>query len=252
VGGRYDHYSDFGGEFSPRAGLSWEFVDNYYLKLLYGRAFRAPTFNELYNPWMGNPDLEPETMDTYELSLGGKLLSSLSGQVTLFYSKAKDLILVGDPPIWYQTNRGTARSKGVELQLKYDFGRGTYLAMNYTYLDTEFRDPDTNPWWYPRQMGTLTANIRLNRYLNLNTHLIYRDKWCRMNVDPRDDPPDYAIVNATLIARKFLKGLEGLELRGSVYNLFDKEYTAPTGMGQLPGDYPRPGRNFLLEMRYKF
>ena len=96
------------------------------------------------------------------------------------------------------------------------------------------------------------ANFRLNRYLNLNTYLIYRGDWCRDVGDTRDDPEDYAIVNATLIARKFLKGLEGLELRGSVHNLFDKDYTSPARATELLDDFPMPGRTFLLEMRYKF
>ena len=61
-----------------------------------------------------------------------------------------------------------------------------------------------------------------------------------------------ALVNATLIAKKFLKGYEGLEIRGSVYNLFDKDYTTPNGKGELPNDTPRPGRNFMIEVKYKF
>ncbi len=64
IGARYDDYSDFGGSFNPRVGLAWEFIKGYDLKLVYGRAFRAPTFQELYtqnNPSViGNPDLDPE------------------------------------------------------------------------------------------------------------------------------------------------------------------------------------------------
>ena len=62
----------------------------------------------------------------------------------------------------------------------------------------------------------------------------------------------YGIVNTTLIAKKFLKGYEEFEVRGSVYNLFDKDYTAPTDPGSLPNDLPRPGRNFIVEVKYKF
>jgi len=49
IGGRYDHYSDFGGEISPSVGINWEFARYFNTKFLYGRAFRAPSFNELYN-----------------------------------------------------------------------------------------------------------------------------------------------------------------------------------------------------------
>ena len=64
LGIRHDHYSDFEGTTNPRIGIVWDFLDNATLKLLYGQAFRAPNFLELYtrnNPaLLGNPNLEPE------------------------------------------------------------------------------------------------------------------------------------------------------------------------------------------------
>ena len=61
-----------------------------------------------------------------------------------------------------------------------------------------------------------------------------------------------AIVNTTLIAKKFLEGRESLELRELVYNLFDKDYSSPAGKWELPDDMPRPRRNFIVEVKYKF
>ena len=51
--------------------------------------------------------------------------------------------------------------------------------------------------------------------------------------------------------KKFLEEYEGLELRGSVYNLFDKDYTSPWNP-DLPHDVPRAGRSFIIELKYKF
>jgi len=121
--------------------------------------------------------------------------------------------------------------------------------MNFTHL---YLPDQQHPWSQSERFGTLTANVRLNRYLNLNTYLLYRGGWTRAEGDPRDDPGDYAIVNATLIARNFLEELKGLEVRGTVYNLFDKEYTAPCREGTIPGDVPMPGINFYVELRYTF
>jgi iron complex outermembrane receptor protein len=254
IGGRYDHYSDFGGAFSPRVGLNWEFLKNYHVKLLYGRSFRSPSFTDLYSPGgIGNPDLEPETRQGYSLSFGARFLPHFSGRVSLFYGSAEDLIVAHSSVDPTRINSGTARHRGVELELKYDFGRGTYLAANYTYLHIKLRNPVVYTWFEPQHLGTLMANIRLNKYLNFNCYLLYRGDWSRQDpLDPRDDPSDYVIVNATLIAKNFLKGFEGLELRGSVHNLFDKDYTSPAHWMQLPDDTPMPGINFFLEARYRF
>jgi len=265
IGGRYDHYSDFGGEISPRVGINWEFARNFNTKFLYGRAFRAPSFNELYNRTEGNPNLKPEIENSYELSLGAEF-SPFTGQVTVFYKKIKDYIgytLRGSPPSYYNVNIGELTNQGVTLQMKYDFGRGTYLAMNYTHLSMEAilgpeaRFPGLRGkfyWYEPERLGTLTANIRLNRYLNLNTYLLYRGGWIRSpnSLETRDDPGDYITANVGLIAKNFLKELKGLEVRGMVYNLFNKDYTSPQGVGQLPDDMPMPGINFFLELRYTF
>jgi outer membrane receptor protein involved in Fe transport len=95
------------------------------------------------------------------------------------------------------------------------------------------------------------ANIRLSKHLNFYTSCHIEDGFRRNVGDPRDDKSGYAIVNTTLIVKKFLKDYEGLELRGSVYNLLDKDYTSPE-QPDLPDDMPRPGRHFLVEVKYKF
>jgi len=92
----------------------------------------------------------------------------------------------------------------------------------------------------------------LNKYLNLNAQFIYRGGWYREQGDPREDMSDYVTANATLIARNLIKALKGLEVRAAVYNLFNKDYTAPTAAGELPNDMPMPGINFMLELRYTF
>ena len=92
VGVRYDDYSDFGNSTNPRVGLTWEFVKGYDLKLLYGSAFRAPSFWELYDYLNGNPDLDPEEVDTYQVSLGAEFTPSLSGRITWYRNEIKDNI----------------------------------------------------------------------------------------------------------------------------------------------------------------
>jgi outer membrane receptor for ferrienterochelin and colicin len=70
AGVRLDYFSDFGLTVNPRGSLVWDVSSSLTTKLLYGRAFRAPSFFELEtNPGItvtGNPSLEPEIMQTVE------------------------------------------------------------------------------------------------------------------------------------------------------------------------------------------
>lgn len=256
LGARYDNYSDFGASFNPRVGLTWEFIKGYHLKFLYGTAFRAPTFQELYNQnnpaVRGNPDLEPETVCTLEpLSLGADI-GGFSGRITPFYNRIKDSIgVVKDPETstsFFQ-NSDEIRSKGVEVELKYKFGERTYIGANYTYQDVENVDTEKRYYAVPKHKGNIMANFRLSRYFNFYTDFYFQKGFEREEGDPRDDNSGSEVLNATLIAKDFFKGLE---LRGSVYNLLDKEYTVPYSRDALPDDLPMPGRSYIFEVRYTF
>lgn len=49
VAGRYEHYSDFGGTFNPTFRIQWIPVQAVKLRASWGRSFRAPTLDNLYD-----------------------------------------------------------------------------------------------------------------------------------------------------------------------------------------------------------
>ncbi len=256
VGARHDDYSDFGSSFNPRAGLVWEFRPGYDLKFLYGRAFRAPSFYELYNmnnpAFVGNPDLDPETVDTYEISLGAEWAEALTSRITGFRNDIHDSIELAT----YATqdvfeNQHEIRTQGIEAELKYDFGKGSFLAANYTYQDAKNLDTGERLYNIPTHKGNIMGNFRVSKYLNVYTDVYFQEGFTRQKNDPRaDDNTGFGVWNATLIGKKFFPKLENLEVRGSVYNILDRDYTVPTAMDGLPVDYPMPGRSFLVDIRY--
>ena len=243
LGARYDDYGSFGGHFSPRAGLTWEYIKGYDLKLLYGHAFAVPdTIRALMSSYNGYT-LDPQSMDSYELSLGAEFTPSFEMRATFFLFYEKDLITWTLGPGW--RNSGEIRFRGVELEARYDFGRGSWIGGNYTYTDI-------SGGYDPRSyLGKIMCNIRLSRYLNLYMDGILKGGLKEETWDLSFGNSDRTIVNAALIARNFLEGYEGLELRGSVYNLLDNDYAEPF-FEAVPYGIPRPGIHFLFEARYKF
>ena len=73
AGLRVDSFSDFGTTVNPRASLVWDVSASLTAKLLYSRAFRAPSFLELVTRKgvvaRDNPDLDPESINTVGLAL---------------------------------------------------------------------------------------------------------------------------------------------------------------------------------------
>lgn len=258
IGIRHDHYSDFEGTTNPRIGLVWNFLDNATLKLLYGQAFRAPNFQELYNinntVLLGNPDLKPETIRTYEVGLGYNFTNRLNTNVNYFFNVIRDEIGIapvsssGDIPV--HDNIGGSNIQGIEFEAKLSLGnlwKDAYVFANYTYQDSESRgDPVPD---VPKHKGNVGFNVGLTKYLNANIHAFISDERVRAEQDTRDDSPGYAIVNLTLIAKEFFKKMK---VKASLFNLLDKDYNDPAPINTIPTDLPRPGRTFFIGLEYGF
>lgn len=248
-GGRYDHYSDFGEAFSPRTGLIWRIIPELDLKALYGHAFRAPSFSELYqknNPSIkGNPDLDAEKSWTAEAGLVYRITPQINLELTYFHTEIEDLIQVKSMEF---VNSGGIITEGVETELKVNFGEGYYGFANYTYqIPREFGEsvvPDV-----PKHLANVGVNLHPWKYLNSNTTIHYTGPRPRREGDGRDDLGGYTVVNQTFIVKNFF---ETLEIRGSIYNLFDEDYQDPAPMQTLEYDFPQPGRNYFFEVAYTF
>ncbi len=70
-----------------------------------------------------------------------------------------------------------------------------------------------------------------------------------VSVDKRDALKDRTLVNAALTFRNFYKGME---IRLSVYNLFDADHREPDPVGSLPNDLPEAGKFLREKFRIPF
>ena len=247
LGARYDHYDDFGDNLSFRFSVIYSLAKDFYLKLLYGEGFRAPSFRELYLkscpvlPRYGNPHLDAEKMRAYELGLFfGK--QSLEVALTLFYQRYEDLIfLVPDnfSNFVFQNSSDDASTYGLEFELRFFWGaiKNNYLSFSYSYLD----HGDVQGF-YPTPYHVFSLN--LNQYLFpgffVNYHLFYLSDW-KYGVD------SYSISDLVF---HFLSPT--WEFQFGIYNLFDKKYHYPDISRFYPDNYVRPGRLFEFKVVYYF
>ncbi len=256
LGGRYDHYSDFGGSFNPRASIIWEFADNYDFKLLYARAFRAPSFYELYNilPFaMGNPSLDPEVIDSYEAALNARVTKNLAFQFTIFHNEIKDNIVeVHETSMIQFDNTDKISINGFEIEGRYNLGRGSYLQCNYTYQHSYDHGQEARVGKVPLHYIYSAANLRISRQFDWFTSIFWSSK---PNPRPEDNfrtfGESYTVVNSGITAKDLYPGLEDLEMRFFIYNLFDEEYFSDYST-EIPGGTPMPGRQFMFEISYRF
>lgn len=253
AGVRYDYYDDFRSAFNPRLALVWHQHNNLTIKAMYGRAFRAPSFGELYeinNPKLvGNRDLKPETIDTYEIAINHR--EKLHTRVNIFYYQAKDLIdYVYDPLTLksYAKNVKDQTGYGAELELEYGLSDSIGLRGNYAYQHSKDSDTKERVANAPVHQAFAQIEYKPSRYWNTNVQYFYIGKRYRESTDPRDPVDADSLVNLTIERRDIFKGLDALV---SARNLFDTDYREPSSIS-IPNDYPMQGLSLFAELRYKF
>lgn len=254
AGLRYDRYNDFGDTVNPRAAVVWRLPRDLSLKLLYGRAFRAPSFLELFTTipaFSGNPDLKPVTINTVELALGYKRRNvRVSGNAYANYLRNS---IVLDPPdvtgTASFTNIEGIDAKGFELEYEQTVGRDHSLRLAYAYQHSKDVETGEQSARVPRHLGSVGGTVRLGDFLKLTPTVLFRGSVPREPMDPREDVENYAVVNLNFMTKELG---DHFTLNFTIFNLFDKEYFDPSPLGGVPFDYPRPGRNVFLKGTWRF
>ncbi|RDV00714.1 TonB-dependent receptor [Trinickia dinghuensis] len=161
--GRYDHYSDVGGAFSPRFALRYQPVKALTMYTSYSRGFRAPTFVEDSNSktlgiqidpntglnytsiTVGNPNLAPE--HTRNINIGFELSPTRTTDVGLD---------------WYKIRVDNVIGQGAPSQVVTDPTTGDILYKTIPYQNLGYLDTNgfegTFRQALPTQVGTFTLS----------------------------------------------------------------------------------------------
>ncbi|HSN56154.1 MAG TPA: TonB-dependent receptor [Candidatus Sulfomarinibacteraceae bacterium] len=238
AGVRWDDADEWGSEVSPRLAVGWRPLDRLELRAAYGRAFRQPSVGELYFPFSGNPELEPERSESAELGL-----SWLAGpsrlQLNAFATRIEDLVDF-DYATYAFANVAEAEMRGVELAWDAPLGSELVSMAQLTWLDTEneageplLRRPEWSASWtlHGELWGPLSGALTV--------------LWVgsRPDVEPttfeRVELGGHVTADLSLACEL----LTGLELLLRVRNLADESYQEIAG-------YPASGRRVTGGLRW--
>lgn len=136
AGVRFDHHSVTGNQWIPQGGISYFAGRNTVLKAIVSKGFRNPTIRELYMFGTRNPDLKPESLMNYEISLTQYALGGdLNLGLNLYYLKGKNSIIeVQGDEGWQWRNTGKIENYGVEATAAYRIDPNWSVNANYSYL----------------------------------------------------------------------------------------------------------------------
>ncbi len=239
---RQDEDSQFGGHGTGNAALGYGFANGLRLTASVGTAFKAPTFNELYYPGFGNPNLDPEQSRSVEAGISG---AHPWGRwaANLYQTDIDDLIstVQVSPSRFLPENVDRARIRGLELNTTAEFS-GWMMDANLTLLDPRNRsrgpEQDNLLPRRPEQTFQLDADRQFGRIGVGGTLFVsgrrFDDTANRIRLDGYtlvDLRADYALSDA-------------LQLQARVENLFDEQYETAAYFNQ-------PGRTLFVNLLYQ-
>ncbi len=273
LGGRLDSYSDkgseitpkdFGTQFSPRGGIIFLPTQKSSVKALYGRAFKAPIHTQIFGfPHLaeGNPDLEPETIDDYELIYIYKA-RNWKLNITGFYSQWKDAIIAETTTTGRRyVNKGKNDSIGGEINFLVSIEPFTG-ELGFSYVNSralDVKDPSdpsgdktTDLKYYAFPEYSIQAGIHyrlkpidINFYLNNRIYLEMKETNKDMDPDPDDLPPYHRMdLNISKIIA------DSAEIYLDIRNILNRKNYIPSVVGAEDG-IPEAGRSVLLRASYK-
>lgn len=237
---RHDDNQQYGGNNTWHAALGYRLTPDLRIIANAGTAFKAPSFNELYYPGYGNPDLKPENSTSYEIGLNGKL-SGLDWRTTIFQINTDNLInSVQVAPYIYQAyNVDKARINGLEASIG---GRiqQTDLRASYTYLDPRVVGGEDDGNLLPRRaqnVARLDVDQALGQFSLGGTLNLVSARY--------DDAANTIRMGGYGTAD--LRGGYAIDrnwrVQARIVNLFNKDY-------ETAYLYNQTGRAFFLTLRY--
>ena len=256
AGVRHDQYSDFGGTTNPRLALVWDTAYNLTSKLLYGQAFRPPSFAELYNinnpVAQGNTNLKPETNQSVELAFSWQTTSTLQANLNLFRYQMKDIIrFITDPGTGIATaeNAGSQHGQGFETELVWDASRNLRLSGNFAQQQSIDDATGQDAGDAPHHHFYARADWRFMPQWTMDTQLNWISDRIREPGDTRPPIPDYHTVDLTLRSNNE-SGDWGYSLK--VINLFGANALEPSpAPGLIPYDLPVDPRAWRIELTHQ-
>lgn len=251
---RFDSYSEFDDALSYGMGVNYEIVsEKLFVLVNLNRNYAPPTFNDLYWPGFGNPDLEPETAVKYDFGLRYRLNSS---HISFSYFDST----IDNGILWWPDATGNftpnnvneINSSGISTELDTNFRLGgliTALKGSFTWLNAEYdmRGQDGsiqgNRVVYSPEFR---AGSEIRFEYNKAGLSVYHDY---TSSRPVNDANSLELDAVNLLNVSTFYSWEvsfaTIRLTASIQNLTNESY-------QLIYDYPMPGRSWNLGLRLSF
>lgn len=246
--------------FLPSIALDYKIINaNLNLFASYGQNLKYPSLNDLYWTPGGNPELKTEQSESKEFGVrfDKKVLDQsihAKSSISIYHATIDDYILWRPSAFgyWMAFNLNTVESQGLEYQLTLKSLKTKWaksLFFNYTYSKSATTEKVHE---FDKSVGKQLIYIPEHSF-NLNLKSNYQNYYLSCNwqfigaryisSDNKIFLPSYGLIDLS-IGKTLLFKSNAIDVGFSVLNVMDIEYQAIQWR-------PMPGRNYLVQLKYK-
>ncbi|HEY0664180.1 MAG TPA: TonB-dependent receptor [Thiobacillaceae bacterium] len=215
-----------GTRLSPRLALNWLPERGHSVRVGISRAYRSPTFLEqesdfkttagplIVDQWLLSPyELKPERMDSAEVGyLYHHDRSGLDLDVRLFRNRLEDIVdlaapypvpgeLMADGADITFANLYEARQCGAEYQLRWQAGRGSWLALTQSWVHTRADTRDLRESAPDRTLSLLASHDFGSVTGSLGYYRVASMRWVNSEDVPAYDRLDLRVARAFTVGK---------------------------------------------------
>lgn len=248
TGFRYDFYSDVADGFSPRLSLVWNATPHLTAKLIYGRAFRPPSFLELSGITIKrSPPLKPEVTNTVEFQIEKVWSPSFKTSTNAYWFELDNFISSGIEQNFINfKNNPKINGIGFEAEASYSATDTINLTFNYSYHGIS---RTANTGLLPEHMAKGLVSWEFAKDWTIGAQFNWIGERRRGINDPRKNLRDYFDLGVTLTT----KIAEPVEFTLRANNLLGVNARDPSGQAPLlPDDIPVLDRSVLGQIKWSF
>ena len=246
-----------GSATSPTIGVKWDINPATTVRANYVRNFRTPTLSNLFsvNPTnIGNPNLLPETGNSFDIGVDQKLGNFGLLRLTAFQNDISNVVAFqriapavnGVSGTW--TNIGEVQTQGIEASLNARIAPNVYGFVNYT-LNSPKIKKDADPTVVGKELRFAGAD-KLSMGISYENSFGWYGAFALNSLSgyPTENKnieflPGFTSFDANLVAP--LNADRSLNLNASVQNIFNQRY-------ELFAGFPDAGRTFRTGIDWKF
>ncbi len=242
---REDDNSAYDNETTGGIAVGFHLGPQHRLILSWGKAFMAPTFNDLYwpvDPWSyGNPDLQSESSENFEIEVRGDY-DTLRWSLAVFRNSIDNLIEWAPDPAslvgaYTPSNVTNAEIDGFESTIVTELS-GWLLSANFSYIDAVDADNNRRLVNRAQRLFNFDADRSFGRW-EVGASWRVRDERYG-NAANTQRLAGYGLVDL----RAAFNPSDNWQLQLKLDNVFDKDY-------QLNGNYNQKGAGWFATVTYR-